>query len=334
MVKRADNGFDRRRYRKVFTRIWRHPKFRSMNGDEKTMALYILTGPQTNRIGLFVFSIGAAAEDLNVTTAAVTKRLAFVVRAFGWEFDKEARVIWIPSWWAWNDPKENSKAFQGALTDLNEVPACGLIRKFCQNLVGIPEALHGLMAPLWESMGTDTRSIGDRSGIERVSDAYQIPARSQEQEQEQEKEQEQEQEGGPDGRLLLSVWNSTVTTLPTAQAFSAGRLRHARARLAENPSLEYWANVFQRMDASDFLSGRKPSRDNPGWRADVDFALRPDTAAKVLEGKYDNRGAAPAGPKLVEAWVCPHVDHCGHRAMCDVKLANPAKYPVKEPQSA
>lgn len=30
-------------------------------------------------------------------------------------------------------------------------------------------------------------------------------------------------------------------------------------------------------------------------------------------------------------WTCPHVEHCAHRAMCEVKLACGAlRYPVKE----
>lgn len=37
-------------------------------------------------------------------------------------------------------------------------------------------------------------------------------------------------------------------------------------------------------------------------------------------------GAERRGP----VWECKHVDRCGHRAMCEVKLAQPAKYPVRQ----
>src|SRR6185436_9775692 len=113
---------------------------------------------------------------------------------------------------------------------------------FCRNLAGIPAALHSLMAPLWEA-------IGDRMG-DAIPDP--IGVRSQEQEQEQEKEHEQEQD--TNGRLLLSLWNDTVSSLPKAQAFSVERLRHARARLEQEPRLEWWAEVVKRMEASDFLT--------------------------------------------------------------------------------
>jgi hypothetical protein len=56
------------------------------------------------------------------------------------------------------------------------------------------------------------------------------------------------------------------------------------ARLRERP-LEEWRPIFQRINASDFCRGQN----DRGWIATFDWALQPDTAAKVLEGKYDNR---------------------------------------------
>lgn len=36
-----------------------------------------------------------------------------------------------------------------------------------------------------------------------------------------------------------------------------------------------------------------------------------------------------AVPQRRQAWICPHVEECAHRAMCEVKNLNPTKYPVK-----
>ena len=51
------------RYRKVYARLWRHPGFANLNEGEKVLALYLLTGPQTNRLGLYCLSVATAAED-------------------------------------------------------------------------------------------------------------------------------------------------------------------------------------------------------------------------------------------------------------------------------
>jgi len=37
------------------------------------LAFYLLTGPQTNRLGLYVFSIATAAEDLGTVSGSFTK---------------------------------------------------------------------------------------------------------------------------------------------------------------------------------------------------------------------------------------------------------------------
>jgi hypothetical protein len=43
------------RYRKLYPRIWRHPGFRSLTKSARELALYLISGPQTSRIGVFCF---------------------------------------------------------------------------------------------------------------------------------------------------------------------------------------------------------------------------------------------------------------------------------------
>ena len=63
------------RYRKVYPRIWRHPGFQGLTKSGRELALYLLTGPQSSRIGLFYFSVATAAEDLNVGVETLRKGL-------------------------------------------------------------------------------------------------------------------------------------------------------------------------------------------------------------------------------------------------------------------
>ena len=89
------------RYRKLYIRLWRHPGFRALTDGEKVLALYLLCGPQTNRLGIYNLSIATAAEDLETLPQTLSKRLATVCQTFNWPFDKGSRVIWIPSWFKW-----------------------------------------------------------------------------------------------------------------------------------------------------------------------------------------------------------------------------------------
>lgn len=114
-----------------------------------------------------------------------------------------------------------------------------------------------------------------------------------------ETEGEVEREGGgaargPRPEDLQSAWNA-FPQLPRWKSMTPARRKSARARLRERAldGPEGWSAVVARIAASSFCLGG--GRD--GWRADPDWLLKPDTAAKVLEGKYDDRGGpAAAGP--------------------------------------
>lgn len=129
------------RYRKTYARIWRHPGFVALSEGEKVLALYLISGPQTNRLGLYCLSIATAAEDLGTLPQTLSKRLGNVCQTFGWLFDKRSRVVYIPSWFKWNPP-ENVNVMKGSLKDLNEIPSSGLIDAFARNIETLSPTLH------------------------------------------------------------------------------------------------------------------------------------------------------------------------------------------------
>jgi hypothetical protein len=129
------------RYRKLYPRLWRHPRYRALSGSARELTHYVLTGPQANRIGLFHFSIATAAEDLGVSVETCRTRLRDVAATFGWFFDADARVFYIPSWWRWNRP-ENPDVLKGNLKDLSDVPPSGLCEAFARNLEFLPDTWH------------------------------------------------------------------------------------------------------------------------------------------------------------------------------------------------
>jgi hypothetical protein len=129
------------RYRLVFPRLWRHTGFRALTPSSRLLALYLLTGPQTNRLGCFHFSIGTAADDLKLGAETIRKGLADVAETFAWLFDADENVIFIPSWWRWNPP-QNKNVLKGNLKDLIEIPASTLVEGFARNLETLDPTLH------------------------------------------------------------------------------------------------------------------------------------------------------------------------------------------------
>lgn len=164
------------RYRKLYPCVWK--SFRGLSLEEKAIAVYLLTGDQTNRIGLYDFSFGKAIEDLETSPQTFQAGLAHVIDRMNWEYDDVNRVFYIPTWWKWNLP-ENPSVLKGNLRDLQEVADSPLINKFMRNTSGL-EVSKNLISVFNETLATrhPTR----------------VPHQEQEQEQEQKQEQNQEQE--------------------------------------------------------------------------------------------------------------------------------------------
>ena len=84
---------------------------------------------------------------------------------------------------------------------------------------------------------------------------------------------------------VLDEFNSICQSLPKVKSINQtrrGRIDKAQAQLGDMTFTE----LFKRVEASDFLTGRVKS-----WRADFDWILKPEHLTKIIEGSYDNRTA-------------------------------------------
>jgi hypothetical protein len=91
--------------------------------------------------------------------------------------------------------------------------------------------------------------------------------------------------GGSAADEFFNLWNNQCGSLPKARELTPKRIKSIKQRLAEEPDMNTWSLVINKMAKSDFCNGNGST----GWKADFDFLLKPDTRAKVLEGKYDNK---------------------------------------------
>jgi hypothetical protein len=113
------------RYRRIAVRMWLDAAFCALSVEEKLVALYLLSGPATNCLGLFPLSPAAAAEHFNWSVPVFRRRLDTVCQALGWRFDPVVRVLWIPSWVGENPP-QNPNVVRAFATAFDEIPDCGL----------------------------------------------------------------------------------------------------------------------------------------------------------------------------------------------------------------
>lgn len=118
------------------------------------------------------------------------------------------------------------------------------------------------------------------------------PSRSASQRESDEVETDRPSSHAPEA--LRGLWNSLkAPEQPEWREDAKSRHKAAQSRLRERAldGAEGWEGIIRRIAASPFCRGQNER----GWVADPDFLLRPGTAAKVLEGKYDARGNGKLG---------------------------------------
>jgi hypothetical protein len=100
---------------------------------------------------------------------------------------------------------------------------------------------------------------------------------------------------------LVSVWNTTVKSLPQIKAWTKDRERRAKKSLAELTG-EEWKDICERVEASEFLSGRSGK-----WTACCfDWVIKPANLTKIMEGTYDNPKNLRSMPSEYGGWE--HID--------------------------
>jgi len=87
---------------------------------------------------------------------------------------------------------------------------------------------------------------------------------------------------------VMALYNETCTSFPKVMKLNKTRKTAVKARYKEWQSVDTFQTLFQKAEASDFLSGR-----NGKWTScNFDWLLKESNALKVLEGNYDNKGTA------------------------------------------
>jgi hypothetical protein len=96
-------------------------------------------------------------------------------------------------------------------------------------------------------------------------------------------------------QAIVQRWRGLASqhSLKTVYKLSNARRGHLDARLADEWWRDHWEESMAHIPKSPFLMG-----DNDrGWKATFDWFLKPDTAAKVLEGAYDGKPKDVGSPR-------------------------------------
>jgi hypothetical protein len=99
--------------------------------------------------------------------------------------------------------------------------------------------------------------------------------------------------GGVPVQRMVDLWNvmAKEAGLPRCAAVNEGRRKQLHARFTNEckGDFEVWARAVQKVGASSFCRGGGST----GWKAGVDFLLRPSSFLKTIEGLYDDKKPPP-----------------------------------------
>lgn len=91
---------------------------------------------------------------------------------------------------------------------------------------------------------------------------------------------------------FMAVWNA-CPRFCRCELLSGQRLRAFRQRVAEAYFCRHWREALKHAHELAFCCGQSES----GWRATVDWFLKPETVMRILEGVYDFKGKYKPPPK-------------------------------------
>ena len=89
---------------------------------------------------------------------------------------------------------------------------------------------------------------------------------------------------------IRELFNSTCLSYSKVVGITGKRQTTVAARWKEHPDLDWWAEYFKRIEASNFLKGNNDRK----WKATFDWLINSSNMNKVLEGNYDTPTNAPA----------------------------------------
>lgn len=299
-----------REYGKVYPRFWQAGTGKALRGDlgAQVLALYLMTCPHANMIGVFHCPVMYMAHETGMTIEGASKALQRLIEAKFCTFDGDDEVVWV---------HEMAAHQVGVLSSPKDKQVIGL-RKQVQQIAqtSIRSAFHARYAKDFHLIFEDETTS--------PSEAPSKALRSQEQEQEQEQEKKPSDTDvslvGSDAandalpkvevptcphHRVLDLYAEILPELPQPRTWEGQRAKNLTARWRwvltakrrqtgeryatdTSTGVDFFRRMFQYVRESDFLMGR-----NGGWGGcDLGWIVKAENFEKIIAGNYANKEAA------------------------------------------
>jgi hypothetical protein len=97
---------------------------------------------------------------------------------------------------------------------------------------------------------------------------------------------------------IIALYHEILPVLPKVRIWDNSRRKFLKTRWAEDKdrqSLDWWRKFFLDVAACPFLVGKG----NTGWKADLEWLVRPKNFGKIMNGVYSNGNVSEPTLRLI-----------------------------------
>lgn len=246
-------------YRIVQCKFWQDSEVFKWEAERKLLFLYLITSDKTNQLGILEATKEQIAHDTGIGIQKVEKILKELEQIQKIAIDHETNEIFIKNFGKYNWTKSPKMIKH--------------LEKLIENIKSTKIKYHVCL---------ELRKIGHIDICSEVEDED-IDFNLSEQNNTQQNNSDKQDKKQVPYQEIVDLYHQICTSLPKVVVLNEKRKQLLRARWKEHPDLEFWKELFKRVENSGFLTGRKAD-----FRADFEWIIRPTNFIKIIEGRYDN----------------------------------------------
>lgn len=294
-----------RDYAKVSPQFWIGPtgkKLRAAGAEAQIVAMYLMTSPHANMLGLFYCPVMFIAHETGLGFEGASKGLLSAASAGFCEYDDDSEMVWVmemASYQIGDSLKAEDKRCAGVQNEYDALPENPYLVRFFNH--------YSAAFKMKKCRGVNTE-------FALFLEAPSKPLASQEQEHEQEQYLKDTNTdvlvvaGKPapncPHQKIISIYGNHLPTMPFPKIWEGQRQQNLAARwrwvmTAKKPdgapyatdtesALSFFDRFFGYVAKSEFLTGR----DGKWQGCDLGWLVKAENFAKVLSGNYENKEAA------------------------------------------
>lgn len=288
-------------YRTVRMSFWHDPFIEELDAKAKLLYLYLFTCPYANNLGVVEATKRKISFETGLTPAELEKYLSEFSTAGKTVCDESHNLIFLCNFIK-HQCMTSPKILSGLMEIAPKIPSPIIAKALCirypQVYGVVREDGDTLSIPYADGMQTLLIPSGE-IGSWKMEDGNKEPNGS-------------SADGSPSPPpcphdRIREMYHEALPELPRTVTWGKNREALLRARWRETwerlrkqrkpheleDLLEWWKAYFARVRASPFLLGRVTGGKGKPFHADLEWLIRPENYAKVIDGRYlDRRPAA------------------------------------------